>query len=670
MKTLCQRLAHPFRRPTHYYTIAAPPLTPEQLQRQQEKEKQRTLDKIENDLDDGRVGPRASNSTDSLPVIIDRGPYRGCLYPKDQLYFNSVMLAADSEPRYIGPPDGELRQEIHRTPTQRPNGSDDKGPSTQPVPSEWMAALRNAKGPKECKGQNSINLPPARDKPSSNMQSPPRPPSPPRGPITPGTQDWDRFMDFPLDNPYHIYPDDDRKQSDEDLAASSAPVLSESTAVTGSQVPLRFHNIYVRSEPQLGCPVPPIPTSTPIKSLDTPSIQAGPTQSLAWKPALKSILSHEGVDPATRASVRERAKRSSTIGGSEHQEMTLIPADVGLVPNFSYPIAASAFYDRIDAVQIPHARLPQEKELRYEERLPNGTRSEHHSHASSNGTLYRDPSPSNWLLRGGQGRGHVALTNGVPPGYYPPSSSSSFSDTAPDPRPRSPFPPNLVPEQVSALLRSLLTSPELALHYQIVHETAPVSTSSQSEFETHARLIKKLTTTIYGLQDCIAGLEDNLVPQLSTYLQQKDREIDDLDVEILRLRNEITELGRTVDFNTRILTQCRNREWEVWHTLLDIQQKREERRNSLSRVFSRARSGTVQHPEVATPIAPQPSATQTGPAGNTDKGVLKKKDLDSLLLMAKQNVEIIDEDMKEMAEMVQAYLTRKRNAEKKEEEKE
>ncbi|EMD62989.1 hypothetical protein COCSADRAFT_336268 [Bipolaris sorokiniana ND90Pr] len=667
MTTLYQRLAHPFRRPVHYYTIAEPPLTPEQLQRQREKEKQRILDRIENDLDDGWVRPRASNSSDSLPVIIDRGPYRGCLYPKDQLYFNSVMLVADSEPRYAGPPDAELRQETQRTPTQRPNGSNHKGPSAQPVPSEWMATLRNAKDPKEWEGRNSINLTPARAKPLSNMQPPPRSPSPPRGPITPGTQEWDRFMDFPLDNPYHIYHNDDRKQSHEDLAVSNAPILSKPTAVTEPQAPLRSHNIHARSEAQLGYPVLPIPTSISIKPLDIPSIQSGPTQSLTWKSALKSILFHEGVDPATKASVREKAQCSSIIGGLEHQETPLFtPTDVSLVPNFSYPIAASAFYDRIDAAQTPRARSPQEKEQRYEELLPNSVCSEHHSHASSNETLYRDPSPLNWPLRGGQGREHVALTNGVPPGYYSSSSSSSSSDTTPDPRPSSPFPPNLVPEKVSVLLCSLLTSPELTLHRQIVHETAPVGTSSQSGLETHARLIKKLTATVYGLQDCIAGLEDNLVPQLSIYLQQKDREIDDLDVEISRLRNEITELRRTVDFGTGILSQCRNCEWEVWHTLLDIQRKREERRSSLSRVFSRTRSGTVQY-AVANLNAPQPSVAHAVSSRSANMGVLKKKEINALLLTAKQNVEMIDQDMKEMARMVQAYPTRNGDAEKEEE---
>ncbi|EMD93962.1 hypothetical protein COCC4DRAFT_70330 [Bipolaris maydis ATCC 48331] len=671
MATLCQRLAHPFRRPVHYYTIAEPSLTPEQLQRQREKEKQRILDRIENDLDDGRVRPRGSNSSDSLPVIIDRGPYRGCLYPKDQLYFNSVMLAADSEPRYAGPPGRELRQETHRTPTQRPNGSNDKGPSAQPVPSEWMAALRNARDLKEWEGRNSINLIPARVKPSSNTQPPPRSLSPPRGPITPGTQEWDRFMDFPLDNPYHIYHNDDRKQSDEDLAASNPPILSRPTAVTEPQAPLRSHNIHARSEAQLGCHVPPIPTSIPIKPLEISSIQARPTQSLTWKSALKSILFHEEVDPAMRASVMERAQCSSTIGAPEHQVMPLFaPADVGLVPNFSYPIAASAFYDRIDAAQTPRARSPQEKEQRYEELLPNGVLPEHRSHASSNETLYRDPSLLNWPLRGGQCRGHVALTNGVPPGYYPSSSSSSSSDTPPNPHPRSPFPPNLVPEQISALLRSLLTSPELTLHHQIVHQTTPVSTSSQSRLETHARLIKKLTAAVYGLQVCIAGLEDNLVPQLSTYLEHKDREIDDLDVEISRLGNEITELRRTVDFGTRVLSQCRSREWEIWHTLFDIQRKREERCNSLSHVFSRPRSGTVPHAEAANLSAPPSSAAQAVSSGRAARGVLKKKELDALLLMAKQNIEIIDEGMKEMAGTVQAYLTRNGDAEKKEEEQE
>jgi hypothetical protein len=622
-----------------------------QLGEQREREMRRALDRIENDLDDGRVRPRGSSSPDSLPVIIDRGPYRGYFYPKDQLYFNSIMLAADIEPIYASPPGGALRQETHRTPIRRPRGdSNDRSPSPRPVPSEWLTASQNAENLRRWEERNGIRPAPARAKAPSSMQPPPRPSLPPRGPITPGTREWDKFMDFPSDNTYHIHRHDIHGRFAETPVRRDSSASSQPAVVSEPETLLAYRDVHTLPEAQAGHLLPLTQTS------GISPIEAEPTRAVTWASALDRILRNEVVDLTTRAMIRERSPRSFTTGRPEYEETPPVaPADVGYVPNFSYPITASAFYNRVGTAQAHSPRLPRE-EQRYEELLLNGIHSEHYSYANSNDSVYRNPTPPNWPLRGGQDGHRTPTTNGVPPGYYPQSSSDDSSDTSIDPHQRSPSPPNHTPEQVSALLRSLLTPSELAIHCQIVYETTPAGASSQAgSAPQHARLIRKLDTAVYGLQDRIAGLKDDLIPQLSTWLQQKGREIGEQDVEISRLRKEVTELKRAVDFSTRILNQCRNREWEVWRTLLGIQQKREERHSSLARILFKRRSSSVQDIEVATP---NNRGTEASPPRGADKGLLKKKELDALLLMAKQNVDIIEEDMREMVETVQAYLER------------
>ena len=207
-----------------------------------EKERQRALDEVENDLDDGRARPRCSSSPDSLPVINDRGPYRGCLYPKDRLYFNSIILATDMEPTSSRPPGGELRQETRRTPICRPREGKDRSPSPRPVPSEWLTASQNAEVLRQWEQRHGVNTMPSHSWLPSRMQSSPRPLSPPRGPIRPGTEEWDKFMGFPLDNAQYVHRGLSSKKSVEITAASEVPVSSEPAAVTEMEPVLVSHS--------------------------------------------------------------------------------------------------------------------------------------------------------------------------------------------------------------------------------------------------------------------------------------------------------------------------------------------------------------------------------------------------------------------------------------------
>jgi hypothetical protein len=384
---------------------------------------------------------------------------------------------------------------------------------------------------------------------------------------------------------------------------------------------------------------------------------------LTWNSALNSILQNEAVDPAIRARIRERVQRNSTTvapGLEDAHPVTMV--DVGLVPNFSYPVAGSEFLDRL------HVR--ESEEHQQEHLLPNGVSPGHQSHSSSNDSFFRSSTPIHLPLRGGNDERRTQLTNGVPPGYYPPSSSFS-DDSSNDPRHHPPSPPDRVPEQVFVLLCSLLTPSELALHYDVIQDSAPPHpppfpdlvppSNATSTTPVDVRLVQKLHTAVHGLQDRAVGVEEDLIPQLSTHLEQKHLQISELDRENLSLHGEIRELKRIVDFSSKVLAGCWEREWAVWRTLVDIQRQREAYRGPLACIFARAATTNTRDNELLDYHRPEGYVAQPlRRSGRAAQGPLKKKELDALLLMAKQNVGILIEDLEEMKGLVIAFQERNR----------
>ncbi|CAN9323372.1 unnamed protein product [Alternaria sp. RS040] len=708
-----QRLKHPFRRPTHYYTIHEPSPTPRQLEERREKERRRARDKIENDLDDGRVGPRSSDSPDELPVIIDRGPYRGHIYPREQLFFNSIMLASDVEPIYAGPLGGELRQEVHRAPIRRPKTQREQKPRSRPVPSEYLTASQNAENLRQWEKRNKVDETEQREYPrpvpseyltakqnAENLRrwkersrslaapraqvlmrtpSPPRPPSPPRGPITPGTREWDGFMDFPLDN--FVY-SDGRKGVTVDPPDSACILPTPFTP----DVPPHLTDTPetdIESVPQADFSSTPIQSNYSQKKAEGNtsrrlgvrlSIGSEQPEQLTWNSALNSILRNEAVDPVMRARVRERIERGLTSANQKLLDKNSYPVtmkDAGLVPNFSHPSAGSEFHDRLQSGQanrslsLENFRQPEEQQE--EHSLPTGVHPGHHNRSNSSSALYCSPPHSNWPLRGGNEESPPQLTNGVPPGYYPSSSGSSDGSNN-DPHHRPPSPPDRVPEHVFAFLCSLLTPSELALHYDVIFDSAPPHpppfpnlvprSNATSATPVDVRLVQKLHTAVYGLQDHIVGVEEDLIPELSTNLENKHLQVKELDVQNLSLQEEVIELKRIIDFSNKVLAGCWEREWEVWRTLNDIQRRREACRGRLARMFSRASDATIRDDELLHSHRPEGYVAQTQPFGRAAQGPLKKKELDALLLMAKQNVSILVEDLGEARGLVEAFRER------------
>jgi hypothetical protein len=700
-----QRLKHPFRRPTHYYTIHEPSPTPKQLERQREKERQRAHDRIENDLDDGRVGPRSGDSPDELPVIIDRGPYRGHIYPREQLFFNSIMLASDVEPIYAGPPGGELRQEVHRTPIRRPKMQGEQTLPPRPVPSEYLTASQNKEKwrkweerknkttafgqtqhprpvPSEylTSAQNAENLRQweersgrtptiRREQAPERRTSPPVHSSPPTEPITPGTSQWDSFMDFPADNTKHVH-SDGNVIKDESTPVHNLPattILAEPLPLTAS-----FEAAVGSTTRNNLSPSPPHTDSPRTQAQARPSTGVpGPFSNgteqpelLTWNTALGSILRNEAIDRGTRTRIRERMERRSTTVAAGHMNARPVAmTDASLVPSFSYPIAGSEFHDRLDSGQTSPSQLLG-SDVGNEEQLPNSVRSGQDHQSNSRRSLYRSPTPNNWPLRGGNAESPVQLTNGVPPGYYPTSSSSS-GQSSNDARQHPPLPPDRVPEHVFALLCSLLTPSELALHYDVVQDSAPPhlpplpallpSNNAASTIPVEMRLVQKLHGALHGLQDRVMGVEEDLIPELSTHLEQKHLQIRELDKENFGLQDEIIELKRIADFSTKIIVGCWEREWEVWRTLLDVQRRRGVLRSPFARIFSRALAAKTQDDVLLDFLKPEGYVAQPLPSGRATQGPLKKKELDALLLMAKQNVSVLIEDLGTMKGLVEAY---------------
>ncbi|USP77033.1 uncharacterized protein yc1106_04307 [Curvularia clavata] len=580
------------------------------------------------------------------------------------------------EPTSSRPPGGELRQETRRTPICRPREGKDRSPSPRPVPSEWLTASQNAEVLRQWEQRHGVNTMPSHSWLPSRMQSSPRPLSPPRGPIRPGTEEWDKFMGFPLDNAQYVHRGLSSKKSVEITAASEVPVSSEPAAVTEMEPALVSRDVDSLPQVQPESLISPGQASLKAKPPGISPSEAEPTPALTWTSALNSILYNEAVDPEIRAAITERSQHNSSNKRAGHREALPVElADANLVPNFSYPIASSVFYEHVDAAPAPPMGSFQEEdheEDHEEEQLSDGVRVNHYSYAGSNDTLYRDPTPPSWPLRW-RDEDHTPARNGAPQDYYLRSSSDESSDASSNTRQRSPLTRSLVPEQVSAMLRSTLTPSELSLHFQVVQEKTAVDASPYPGHESaynarppappHVRLIRKLDTALHGLQDRIAGLEETLIPQLSGWLEQKNRLICEQDVEISRLIDEIIELKHITDFGNSILSRCRERELEVWHTLLDIQRKHQEKRGSVVRMFSRARPSVARDTEGGGCGTPGDYAAEAPSSASANKHSLRKKELDALLLVAKQNVNVVDEDVAEMAERLQAYLARSNGTE-------
>jgi hypothetical protein len=469
------------------------------------------------------------------------------------------------------------------------------------------------------------------DAPTPRIERPPEP-------LSPGTQRWDEFMDFPSENFMHSYHAED----------DQPPIMSEQLTATACLTG-------VPEEEDLQEASQVYHVGVPMAREDS-----GSSAGLTWNLAMSEVMSHEAVDPAIRKAIRERVRNSETTKGSDNGEPIFVStAEAGLVPNFSYPIAAAAYYDRLAGEQ-PKSPV-----------LTNGIESE----PSEAEQFEQDRRTSTIVNRCSTPEQRWPLKD-LPDGISSSSSSTMTEDSLY--RPPTPDWTTVVPKRVRNLLKEVLTPSELSLCNDIIKASSitltpptspghdnylkkactshgtPIDTEPTKRINTKPappaliRLVTKLHTLLHHLQDRATYLEDNLLPILGTALERKTFTIDVLSIEIQNLGDQVRELKTAVDFGNRILAGCWVREYEVWRTLATIREKRQ-RRGGMGLLRRMTGRKTKLANGVLSPMNYSRAQTPVSKA----KQALTTRELDALVLMAEQNVQILREDVDEMVDRVE-----------------
>ena len=439
---------------------------------------------------------------------------------------------------------------------------------------------------------------------------------------------------------------------------ASSPSARDETVVTATSQTAALANPLFLDTNQESSPSPAFIFQSDYPSNNNPTDSLPQNGGLTWNIALNQILDSGYVDPQIKHALQERINNNSTVNGTENDERVVVsPIAAGLVPNFSYPIAASAFYDRNAVDQIRRPSI--DNDLGDEE--------------STNDVDVHKP-----------------LTNGVISDE--PDSRCSTGSTGSQPYS---ITPSVEPsDRICFLLSSLLTPSELALHYHAVNRTLHTQSTASSVASPalntslwtskHEQLVQKLHFALLGLQDRVMGLEDSLIPQLSTWLEQKSHSIDVLSVEVSSLQAEVNGLKVTVDFGNKVLAGCWTREAEMWRTLASLRWEREKKNTRLRRwtkcssytqgskehgaevseryerqhncsngLAAPDQKGVVSHSQKEESTTSQQRHTYPQVARESEKSeTLSRKDLDALLTMAALNVRTLKEDMEDMIVLV------------------
>ncbi|CAO2656925.1 Nn.00g057280.m01.CDS01 [Neocucurbitaria sp. VM-36] len=638
MPAYLQRLKRSLR--CHSYFASANSITPPT---KETKTKHQT-----NEYDDDLevLGDRRRRPPSPLPEITDAGPPTTGRYANDDIYWNSSMTEADVDPvktRTSARQNTKSQKPMKAAEVKAWKNVPSHGQDLEPVREEISSRTpevsntrkqqRNQSGDEELARETGLGS----DRvgkdfivmlayPPVYTEQLPTPTSLPRDPITPGTKEYDAFMDYPSQNSMHIYRDDGGPRH------ILLPVHDKTTTANTATKPTVHHEGL--QHPNEHLPLFTVPSGR----LDhEQSGQNG--EELTWTLVLNHILASPAVDPVMKQAVQDRVQSSSTTNGFRDKGNPFVSTqEAGLVPNFSYPIAGSAFYERSAAEQIP------------QESLLSRARAKEAN---------------------GEGEKVEQLTNGVTLGS---SDSEDSTDSSHDTLYRAPTPLDEAPGRVHSLLSSILTPSELSLHYRIVNGaspdissnsltvTTPVS-STESPAPRRARLIRNLHTIILGLQDRISGLEDSLVPQLSTWLEKKSVTIDELSVEVRRSQDKISNLKYMVDFGNKVLGGCWDRESELWFTVTDIQRRRRTKANALfRRLMWRLRDQRQRNADRCDGNLPgdcgrqnlqHQSSNYHFPRTAEGNIALSNRELDALVTITAQNVRILGEDIEDMVTLVQ-----------------
>ncbi|KAJ4372373.1 hypothetical protein N0V83_004147 [Neocucurbitaria cava] len=614
-----------------------------------ESRKQRTDDY---DYEEEIAGPRRHRALSPLPEITDLGPPTAGRYANEDIYWNSIMTEAVVDPekarikaRRDAKSQGSTETAEVKTSKKIPSHGQDLEATKEEVCSSTSKtnSIGKQQPNQSCDNKSVPETGQGKDQadkdvlvmlayPLTYTEGLAEPQSLSREPITPETKEYDAFMDYPFENSAHIYHDNDGRRY---------VVLPEHNTKTTQTLPSKRSAVH--EDPQYLDEKPTLPQKAISKSgLQSNShVQKSSNgRVLTWTLALNRTLDDKTVDPAMKQAVQERVQSSNMVNGFKNDEKVLVSAqDAGFVPNFSYPITGSAFYERVD----PHNR-------------PRG-------HMLIGATAED---------RKGEGEKAKKLTNGVTRD----SSDSGYStDSSHDTLYRALSPSDTAPDRVHSLLGSVLTPSELCLHYRIVNGasnteifnsapssgTAPIS-NAESSTPRQIRLIRKLHTITLGLQDRVNGLEDGLVPQMSNWLKKKDVRIDELGVECQRSQDQIANLKYVVDFGNKVIRRSWERESEVWRTLAQLQKSHRARDNALYRRITRRWRDQGLHAHQREDTISSESERQASRYAFLDDSTrstirtisaLSNSELDALITISAQNVRVLGEDVADMVRLVE-----------------
>jgi uncharacterized coiled-coil protein SlyX len=377
--------------------------------------------------------------------------------------------------------------------------------------------------------------------------------------------------------------------------------------------------------------------------VNEPREQSPSTNVMTWDQVLNLIIGSGYLDPETMEAVVQRINNIKVENLAEG-ERGVTMRDVRLVPNFSYPITGSVWYDREDP-------------------------SRRDSHSLTPGPSRSIPSlPSGILARN--------LPNGV---LIPDFMYSDSSHT---------FPSGLPAEEEYELLRPSHPSPP----------PSPMSLIVQHErmIAVQAKLVLKLHNDIDILRNRNTDHEDRNIPLLNQRIEDLEEALARQERKLREMKEKITQLQDCIDFATRLLRGCFDREWGVWSWACGLRQRRRRRMSEVGlwqRLFGgrQRRRGAEKlgnnslSEEPDQGEAPEPHQSQRGddhiddphiqrrpsldqsqggqtreqiPRAVAESSFLARDELEELIATLELNMRIMNEDGEDMTKLLEDYYQR------------
>ncbi|KAF2270570.1 hypothetical protein CC78DRAFT_563925 [Lojkania enalia] len=361
-----------------------------------------------------------------------------------------------------------------------------------------------------------------------------------------------------------------------------------------------------------------------------------PTSSaLTWALALNQILHSDQLDPANLAEIEQRISEEKLDGGPEGERSTST-SDLNLVPNFSFPIPSSVFFDRGATQNTDNDSYPGLEEL------ANGAVLE-----PLNGTKMPKPKHSD----------PYALPTGLPNDEEPRGHKLATSSHTPTP--------------------------------------VPVETQNEQQESTinvQAHLIRKLHSIIDKLRLRNEDLEENRLPKMRALFSKQNEALSAQQEVLDELKDEIIDLKIAIDFSNKVIAGCWERDWEIWRFMKEVWERKKKVRGrpmAVSRIlellgavraskrprdledrglpkdYERNVFGKGPVPSSSRTVFSHPRANaenqghsercdakSSGVAGQSRNQGFSKTEADAIMKVAAQNIRLLKEDVEEMVELI------------------